>query len=70
MVLEQFDDTLVKILLLAAGVSFGLAFMEGGGRRAGDRGVRGAGCDPADSGSECDCWRVAGVECGECAWRR
>lgn len=30
MVLEQFDDTLVKILLLAAAVSFGLAFMEGG----------------------------------------
>lgn len=29
MILEQFDDTLVKILLLAACVSFGLAFFEG-----------------------------------------
>ena len=28
MILEQFDDTLVKILLLAACVSFGLAFFE------------------------------------------
>ena len=28
MVLEQFDDALVKILLLAAAVSFGLAFVE------------------------------------------
>ena len=29
MILEQFDDTLVKILLMAAVVSFGLAFFEG-----------------------------------------
>ena len=35
MVLEQFDDTLVKILLLAACVSFGLAFFESSGEELG-----------------------------------
>ena len=31
--LQQFDDTLVKILLGAAGVSFGISMLEGGDQR-------------------------------------
>lgn len=37
LVLEQFDDTLVKILLVAAGVSFILAYLEEG---SGEEGIR------------------------------
>jgi len=39
LVLEQFDDTLVKILLAAAAVSFALAFLDGSGEHSDEEGI-------------------------------
>ena len=58
MILEQFDDTLVKILLLAACVSFGLAFFED--EQLGI-GAFGAGSHPFNPDPQRDRWRLAGI---------
>eukprot|EP00571_Detonula_confervacea_P003691 CAMPEP_0172316184 /NCGR_PEP_ID=MMETSP1058-20130122/27495_1 /TAXON_ID=83371 /ORGANISM="Detonula confervacea, Strain CCMP 353" /LENGTH=1046 /DNA_ID=CAMNT_0013030441 /DNA_START=54 /DNA_END=3194 /DNA_ORIENTATION=+ len=39
LILEQFDDTLVKILLAAAVVSFALAFLDDGGEHSDEEGI-------------------------------